>query len=163
MGRFGIIALVASVLLVSAPAQSGGPNNLEALTAYQSGDYERAMKLFRPLAEQGDPQAQYYVGRMYEKGQGVAKDTEKLALWYRRSAENGYARAQYKLAVGYAFGLAGAEQDDAEAVKWLKLSAEGGYRRAQKVLARGYTEGRLGLPRDPRQAEYWNRKAARQP
>ncbi|BAU48549.1 Sel1 repeat-containing protein [Sulfurifustis variabilis] len=161
MRRFGIIAVIASCLVLAVTADAGGSPHADALTAYQSADYERAMKLFRPLAEQGDPQAEYYVGRMYEKGQGVEKDNEQMALWYRRSAEKGYARAQYKLAVGYAFGLGGAEQDDAEAVKWLKRSAEGGYRRAQKTLARGYSEGRFGLPRDPRQAEYWNRKAAR--
>lgn len=161
VGRFGIAAWVACMLWVAVPAQAGKADNLEALTAYQSGNYERAMKLFRPLAEQGDPQAQYYLGRMYEKGQGVAKDNEKLAQWYRRSADNGYAKAQYKLAVGYALGLAGVEQDDAEAVKWLQRSAEGGYRRAQRVLARAYSEGRFGLPRDRRQAEYWTRKATR--
>ncbi len=117
------------------------------------------MRLYKPLAEQGDAEAQYYIGHMYEKGEGVRKNEREVAKWYRRSAEGGYAPAQYRLAVGYAFGLAGLSKDQDEATKWLRRSAEGGYKKAQKILSRAYAEGRFGLPVDRKQAEYWSQKA----
>jgi TPR repeat protein len=45
--------------------------------AYRAEDYARAMTILAPLAEAGDPVAQYYVAHMYEKGDGVAKDASK--------------------------------------------------------------------------------------
>lgn len=146
-------------LSVGAAFALAASESASALAAYQSKDYREAMRLFRPLAEQDDPQAQYYVGRMYEKGQGVRQEASEVVTWYRRSAEDGYAPAQYRLAVGYAFGYAGLKRDQREAAKWLRKSAEGGYRRAQKILGRAYAEGRFGFPVDREQAEYWKKKA----
>ncbi len=149
--------LSATSLAISLAARADG--HPEALAAYHQQNYREAMRLFRPLAEQGDPQAQYYIGRMYEKGEGVHKDPDQVRRWYRRSAEAGYAPAQYRMAVGYAYGLAGLPRDHGEAVKWLRKSGEGGYKRAQKELGRAYAGGRLGLPVDEQQAEYWTKKA----
>ena len=42
--------------------------------AYNRGDYETALKKFLPLAEQGDAAAQFNLGKMYRKGQGVPQD-----------------------------------------------------------------------------------------
>lgn len=131
----------------------------DALAAYQIGNYKEAARQFRPLADDGDAEAQYYLGYMYEKGQGVAKDQVLMRKWYQRAADAGNAKAQYKVAVGYAFGLAGLPQSDEDAAKWLRQSAENGYKRAQKTLGRAYAEGRYGLPRDVKQAEYWSKKA----
>lgn len=148
--------LLAAALL--APL-AGNASTDKALAAYNAGNYREAMRLYRPWAAKGNPEAQYYVGRMYEKGQGVRKDPAEVARWYRRAAEGGHAPAQYRLAVGYAFGFAGLRKDQDEALKWLRRSAEGGYRRAQKVLGQAYAEGRFGLPVDRAQAQYWTRKA----
>lgn len=149
-----LVALLGSVAIPAFAEKS------DALAAYQTGNYREAVRLFRPLAERGDPEAQYYLGYMYEKGQGVAKDHERMRTWYQRSADNNYAKAQYKVAVGYAFGLGGLPQSDEDATKWLHQSAANGYRRAQKVLGRAYAEGRFGLPRDAKLAEYWSKKAS---
>jgi TPR repeat protein len=42
-----------------------------------------------PLAEQGDDSAQYNLGVMYEKGQGVLQDYEESVKWYRKAARKG--------------------------------------------------------------------------
>lgn len=147
------------LLAVCVPTAALALGDAKALAAYEAKSYREAMRLYRPLAEKGDVEAQYYLGRMYEKGEGVSKDEEQLAKWYRRSAEGGYAKAQYKVAVAHAFGLAGTPRSDDEAIKWLRRSAEGGYPRAQKMLGRAYAEGRFGLARDPKQAEYWTKKS----
>ena len=46
----------------------------DALAAYNKGNYTQALKIIRPLATQGDAQAQNNLGLMYENGQGVTLD-----------------------------------------------------------------------------------------
>ena len=72
----------------------------------------------RRLAEQGDADAQFNLGQMYDDGQGVPQDAPRAALWYLRAAEQGHARAQHSLSVLYRLGR-GVPKDDAEAVRWL--------------------------------------------
>lgn len=51
--------------------------------AYDRGDYEIALKEWRPLAEQGHTEAQRNLGMMYEDGMGVTKDYKEAERWYR--------------------------------------------------------------------------------
>jgi TPR repeat protein len=79
----------------------------------------------RTRAEQGDAAAQFNLGVMYAKGQGVAQDYAEAATWYRKAAEQGYAPAQCKLGTMYSQGH-GVTQDYAEAMKWYRKAAEQG-------------------------------------
>ena len=65
-----LLALILACTL-SAPAWAGFD---EGLAAYERGDYETAYHEFRPLAEQGDAEAQNGLGVMYDTGQGVTLD-----------------------------------------------------------------------------------------
>ena len=76
-------------------------------------------------AERGNASAQYNLGVMYAKGQGVRQDYAEAVRWYRRAAEQGDAQAQSNLGVLYANGR-GVRQDHDEAVKWLGQVAEHG-------------------------------------
>lgn len=76
------------------------------------------MKLLRPLAEQGDAGAEYNLGVMYGKGQGVQKDLAEAVKWYRLAAAQGVGAAQSNLGQLYANGQ-GVSQDYVEAAKWL--------------------------------------------
>ena len=60
-------------------------------------DDREAVKWYRKAAEQGYAKAQYNLGVMYFKGEGVADDAEAVK-WYRKSAEQGFAFAQRNLA-----------------------------------------------------------------
>ena len=62
--------------------------------AYQSGDYATALREWTPLAEQGKASAQFNLGVMYDKGQGVPEDDKAAVKWYRLAAEQGDANAQ---------------------------------------------------------------------
>ena len=84
-------------LLAAADYESG-------YAAYWRGDYRSAYREWRPLAEQGDAQAQYNLGMMYESGKGVAGDSAEAVKWYRRAAERGYLEAQLRLGVMYGNG-----------------------------------------------------------
>ncbi len=73
-----IAALCAgSTLGLMAPAWAGWD---EGVAAYQRGDYAKAIRELRPLAEKGYANAQVVLGVMYVKGQGVPQDYTKAAL-----------------------------------------------------------------------------------
>jgi uncharacterized protein len=85
----------------------------DGVAAYQRGDYATAMRLFRPLADSGNARAQYNVGLMYAKGQGVPQDHAQAAAWFHKSADQGYADAQSNLGFMYEYGH-GVPQDYAQ-------------------------------------------------
>jgi Sel1 repeat len=59
----------------------------DAEAAYARGEYATAFKIWLPLAEQGSPEAQRNVARMYERGEWVAQDKQAAAEWYSRAAD----------------------------------------------------------------------------
>src|ERR1019366_6034446 len=73
-------------------------------------------------AEQGMAEAQYMLGYLYHKGQGVPQDDTQAAGWYRKAAEQGDAGAQMQLGSLYKDGQ-GVPQDYAEAYFWYDLAA----------------------------------------
>ncbi len=93
--------------------------------AYKRGDYDTALKEWRPLAEQGDAVAQNNLGGMYHNGQGVPKDYQEAAKWYRQAAEQGDAEAQFNLGEMYHRGQ-GVPRDDVLAHMWVTLAAAHG-------------------------------------
>ena len=56
------------------------------------------------LAEQGDVDAQFSLGEMSKKGQGVPRDDAEALKWYRRAAAQGHADAQNNLGIIYTLG-----------------------------------------------------------
>ena len=56
-----------------------------------------AIRLFRPLAEQGNAKAQNVLGVIYRKGEGVARNSVRAFLWFNRAAARGDARAKAEL------------------------------------------------------------------
>ena len=98
----------------------------DALNAADRGDYKTAYKLWLPLAELGDAEAQHLLGLMYYEGQGDPQEYKEAVKWFRLSAEQGDNEAQCHLGVSYSEGQ-GVEQDYNEALKWYLLSGEQGY------------------------------------
>ena len=100
----------------------------DADAAQDRHDYATALRLFRLLAHQGDPNAQYRLGLMYEHGQSVPQDlAPKAAAWYRPAADQGLKTAQWTLGSIYQIG-SGVEQDHVKAYTWYDLSAAQGWR-----------------------------------
>ncbi len=89
-----LASVVLSLMLTGGAA--AGPFE-EAWDADQRGDHATAMRLWRPLAEQGDAAAQSLLGIMYYEGQGVPQDYAEAVKWYRLAAEQGNATAQNNL------------------------------------------------------------------
>ena len=104
-------------------------------------------------AGQGFPDAQYNLGLMYERGEGVTQDQTEAIRWFQLAAEQGVAEAQYKLGHRFAEGY-GVSQGYAEAVKWYQAAAEQGLAVAQIRLGLLHANGE-GVPQDYVQAHKW--------
>ena len=115
---------------------------------------------YQRLARDGDIDAQYILGVMYRKGQGVPQDYEKAVYWYTKAAEQGLAEAQNNLGVMYDIGK-GVPQDFKQAVYWYTGAAEQEHAPAQLNLGTKYYKGQ-GVPQNFKQAVYWFTKAADQ-
>ena len=111
-------------------------------------------------ATQGDADAQYNLGFMYDEGRGMPKDDKKAVEWYRKAAKQGNADAQIHLGFMYMNGY-GVPQDDKKAVEWYRKAADQKHPIAQHNLGFMYDEGR-GVPKDDKKAVEWYRKAAKQ-
>lgn len=106
-------------LRLSAPTSTGPLDDVRA--AVDHGDYETALRLLRPLADQGNTTAQYNLGVMYEHGEGPPQDYVEAAKWYLKAAEQSHPTAQYNLGVMCAEGR-GVPQDQVHAHKWFNLA-----------------------------------------
>ncbi len=80
------------------------------------------MKWFRKAAEQGVARAQFNLGAMYGRGQGVPQDYAEAVKWFRKAAEQGNAHAQTSLGFMYSKGR-GVPQDYVQAHMWYTLAA----------------------------------------
>jgi len=149
----GLLAL--SVFLCSTVTVAGLKEGYEALS---KKDYVTAANEYRPLAERGDPEAQYRIGRMYEFGNGYPQDKAQGIAWIRKAAAQGHADAEQELGVIYATGD-GVKQDNVQAVAWFRKAAEQGEATAQYILVLLYAKGQ-GVARDYAQAVDWWRKSA---
>lgn len=146
------------VLAVLLSAGSSAAANLTtAQQAYKQKDYATALKESTPLAEQGNPEAQLLLARMFLMGQGVSRDPDQAMKWFRASANQGNADAQFFMGSYYLLP----RRDIPQGVKWLRLSAEQGNQDAQLLLGRTYADGSSEVPRDPVQGEMWLRLAAK--
>lgn len=134
----------AAVLMATSP---GAADQFEdALSAYNRGDYTKALKLWRPLADQGMPRAQYDMGLLYFDGKGVSKDLREALRWFRLSADQGFTRAQSFIGSMYALGD-GVAQDYVEAEKWFRRAAGNGDASSQDWLGVLYANGH-GVSKD---------------
>ena len=94
----------------------------------------------RVKAEQGDAKAQYNLGVIYDKGEGVIQDDKEAVKWTRKAAEQGHAKAQYNLALMYDNGR-GVPKDYVMAHMYWNIAAVSGYKDA--IKNRGIVEKKM--------------------
>ncbi len=126
-------------------------------------DNTKLMSLLK-LAEQGNQDAQYNLGALYEYGDVDTKMNDEVALnWFLKAAEQGHVKAQSKLAELFWYRQVLEEEPDyREAFKWAKLAAESDDAHAQYLLANMYEEGEGGVKEDKVQAFHWYKSASSQ-
>lgn len=150
-------------------AETGNPKAMCYLARmYRDGqgglptDSAAAQALYRKAAEAGLPEAQCELGQMLESGSGTDNSLEEAAAWYEKSARQGYAEAQYRLAelnfkeASRRIQMAAVYTDEEdvqdryiqehkrdliEAIKWYRAAAEQEHSGAQFVLGRLHAAG----------------------
>lgn len=117
-------ALLTSLMCIADPT-----SELEqGLTAFQARDYETARNALKPFALNGNPEALYAMGTMYQVGAGVELDDARAENLYRKAAVRGHAAANFQLGIIY-LGV-----DNEEAEVWLNRAHQLGHPQADYVL-----------------------------
>ena len=140
------VALVAAfvVLVACAPARAGYDDGLKS---FKNGDYAAALRELRPLAEEGNADAEAKLGNMYMQGKGVKQDFTTAMRWLKQAAADGdVAVAECDIGRLYYNG-AGVERDYARSARWFQRAADQGYAEAQIGLGT-LSEYGLGVPKD---------------
>ena len=128
-----------------------------AMRAYKEKQYAAALTEFTVVAEQGNPDAQLIVGKMYMIGQGVETDSDQAIKWFKAAATQGNPDAQFFLGAMYLLPQRNIE----EGLKWLRLAAAREMQDAQFLLGMSYLKGQ-NFKHDPVRADMWLRLAAAQ-
>jgi uncharacterized protein len=131
-----------SLELKTAAANAGVGEAAAALgTQYREGrggaprDPAEAARWFQVAAENGAPEAQYNLGLMHYRGEGVPRQLHDALRWMRQAAANGHVPAQRAVGQLYLTGLDTMGQDLREARTWLGAAASRGDRESQRLLA----------------------------
>jgi localization factor PodJL len=150
---------------VIALANQGNPVALTILglraldgTGGQAVNLPNAVKFLTQAAQKGQAVAQYRLGTLYERGQGVPADGAQAAHWYEMAANQGNRKAMHNLAVAYAGGIGG-KKNMAEAARWFAKAAALGLSDSQFNLAVLYERGD-GVPQSLLDAYKWYSIAA---
>ena len=117
-----------------------------------------AVKWFRQAAEQGDAEAQYALGGLYNRGQGVSQDYALSLKWFKMAAEQGDSDAQFSLGGIYSRGL-GVVKDRVRAHMWFNLAATHGNKEA--VQYRDITSNIFWIPKNWLKLRRWHVNALR--
>lgn len=152
-GTRGIVVVMLGTALLSTavlPASAAPPDPEDAVRARQ----------VRAKARAGDADAQYEIGRLYAKGQGVWHNYPEAAKWYLLAAQQGHAEAQLSIGILYEEGT-GVARDLSKAAYWYRKAAEQGDARAQVRIGYMYGTGQ-GVAVDHVQAYLWYSLAAKQ-
>jgi len=148
--------LAASIWLASLAAPLSAQSVKAGIDAWQKADYAAAVAIWRPLAEQGDADAQFNLGQAYRLGRGVPIDLGAAQLCFERAAARGHLDAQTTLGL-----LLFQNGNHTGAVRWLKAASDKDEPRAMLVYGTALFNGD-GVPQDPVQGyAYITRAAAR--
>lgn len=131
------------------------------LAAYNNGNYQEALRIWRPMAEAGHSLAQYNLGVAYARGLSVETDMLVATYWWKRSALQGHRDASYNLGLIYARGDSEIAQDLVLAAHWWQQAAIHGDAMAQFNLGMMYARGE-GVHQNIETAIHWWKVSADQ-
>lgn len=127
---------------------------------YEAEEFAEAFEWCQRAAHSQLPWAQFNVGLMYRRGEGVEQNDAEAARWYRLAADQDFAEAEGKLADLYCMGR-GVPLSYELAATWYGKAARHGHAEAQFQLAQLYATGQ-GVEPDYVQSRHWMRQAALQ-
>ncbi len=128
-----------------------------AETLYDRGHKKEAFDLFLLAANQGNPVAQFRVGKYYLNRQIGLDDDREALRWFKMAVEQGSRDAMNDLGYMHYYGI-GVSKNDAEAVKLIYLAADKGNKDAMKNMSAVYKDGIGGMPKDEAESAKWRDK-----
>jgi len=135
--------LVAALFVAGISSPLAAQNVRTGIEAWQHADYSAAVRIWRPLAEKGDVDAQFNLGQAYRMGRGVPTNLAAAQTWFERAAAKGHLDAATTL------GLMLFENGDRPAgIRWLRQAADRGEPRALLVYGTALFNGD-GVTKDP--------------
>lgn len=129
----------------------------DANAAYQSNDFENAMSIAKPLAVEGNADAQYLTGLMYWRGRGINRDDAAAMEWFAKAATQNHSEATNDLGEMYRDGE-GVNKDAQRAFELFERAAENGSAAGQFNTGKAYQHG-TGTRKDLIRARYWYERA----
>ncbi|GLQ07287.1 tetratricopeptide repeat protein [Sneathiella chinensis] len=149
-----LCAVTGAVVLAGPPGARAAEVGRSAMELYSQGYFARAYAIWQQQAEAGDPEAQFNLSVLLERGRGVDRDLEAALSWLGKAASGGYPPALHNMALGLL------EQGEGEAaVNLLRQADEKGFAASQYTLGKMYEYG-LGVDEAPDQALFHILKAA---
>ena len=105
------------------PARGASQRELidDAKADFEKKDFASAIKLLVPLAQDGNVEAQYYLGQCFENGYGTKKDVVAAISWYEVAAESNHAESQVRIGYIYLNGI-GVVVDVVKAYMWFEIA-----------------------------------------
>ncbi len=125
LARFFLLVFVAAMFWGVAGCASSKYE--KGIRQYKPDDVAAAVSELKPLAEQGNAEAQFNLGSLYYQGWGVPQDYKEAVKWLRKAAEQGHLFSQSTLGTVYAEGVQGVvEKDYPQALMWFIFAAAKG-------------------------------------
>lgn len=147
---FGRLELSALVVLYLISGCAFADDFEDGIRFYANKNYSQAAGLFKKAAELGNAQAEYNLGVMHAKGEGMPQDYQQAYFWLHRAADRGIGGAEYNLAIMYDNGL-GVDRDYPIAIFWYRRAIQHDVTLANFNLGVMYDNG-LGIAQDYSQA-----------
>lgn len=148
--------VVAAAVLLGTSAPLGAQSVTAGITAWQREDYDGAVRIWRPLAEKGDPDAQFNLAQAYRLGRGVPVNLALAQSWLKRAAYQGHVDAQTTLGL-----LLFQNNSRTLGIYWLKAAAAKNDPRALLVYGTALFNGD-GVKADPALGYSYVKRAAAQ-
>lgn len=137
-----MVALAAPAWSASQAAEVAGTSVKDGVDAWSSGNYDDAVRIWQPLANQGDPDAQFNLAQAYKLGRGEPLDLTRAEDLYGKAAAKGHVQA------ADAYGLLLFQRGERQrALPYIQNSAARGDPRAQYILGVAHFNGDL-VPKD---------------
>lgn len=106
----------------------------DAVDAMRSGDFAEAYCIMRPLAEEGDADAQYNIGWMYMNGYGLRVNDSLALEWWQKASEQGHSDASFSIGMLYSLGDGEVDKDTDKAIDNYLVAAADGHEDAIAIL-----------------------------
>ena len=106
----------------------------DAVDAMRSGDFAEAYCIMRPLAEDGDADAQYNIGWMYMNGYGLRVNDSLALEWWEKASDQGHSDASFSIGMLYSLGEGEVSKDSDEAIDYYLIAADRGHEDAVAII-----------------------------